>query len=311
MKDKRNGIISLVGKTPIIRLSSIEKYYGVGARLFAKIERVNPSGSVKDRAALFMVENAVERGLIYDGVTVVEPTSGNMGISLAMLSSFYGYHTVIIMPEDMSCERVALIRAYGGEVILTDANLGMCGAIALAVDMSKGKSVFMPSQFTNTNNTFAHYITTGREIYDDMQGMVDVFVSGVGTGGSLIGAGRYLKEQNKHIRLVAVEPRESAVISGGYSVNHGIQGIGAGFIPPLYDGALVDEVVSVDTDGAVAMTRQLAIREGVLVGISSGAALCGAINVGKREENTDKNIVVLFPDGGEKYLSISGCFFTT
>ncbi len=304
MKNKINRIASLVGKTPLIRLYEVEKHYVTSGRLFAKLERLNPSGSVKDRAALFIVDDAFRRGLISEVVTVIEPTSGNMGISLAMLSSLYGYNTVITMPENMSAERAALISALGGRIITTPADRGMQGAIELALDLAKDRPAFMPSQFTNPMSTFAHYMTTGREIYEDTSGEVDILVAGVGTAGTLIGTGRYLKERGKEIRVVAVEPRESAVISGGCPAAHGIQGIGAGFLPPLYESSLVDEVISVGTDEAVEMMRTLARREGVLSGISSGAALSAAVELAKRDENRDKNIVVILPDSGERYMSI-------
>ena len=289
----------------MVRLSKIEKYFGLKARLYAKLERYNPSGSVKDRAALFMIRNAVSRGLIKQGSIVIEPTSGNTGISLSMLSAIYGYRAVIVMPESMSAERVEMIRAYGGEVVLTPAESGMSGAIGRAEELAAEiKEAYIPSQFNNEHNLLAHYATTGPEIYREREGEVDIFVCGVGTGGSFCGVGRFLKEKNPSVKLFAVEPSESAVLSGGSVGKHGIQGIGAGFMPPLFDKTLADGVICVSTEQARELCSLISKKEGIFAGVSSGASLFGAISLAKEKENQNKSIVTLFPDGGEKYLSV-------
>ena len=289
----------------MVRLSKIEKYFGLKARLYAKLERYNPSGSVKDRAALFMIRNAVSRGLIKQGSIVIEPTSGNTGISLSMLSAIYGYRAVIVMPESMSAERVEMIRAYGGEVVLTPAESGMSGAIGRAEELAAEiKEAYIPSQFNNEPNLLAHYATTGPEIYREREGEVDIFVCGVGTGGSFCGVGRFLKEKNPSVKLFAVEPSESAVLSGGSVGKHGIQGIGAGFMPPLFDKTLADGVICVSTEQARELCSLISKKEGIFAGVSSGASLFGAISLAKEKENQNKSIVTLFPDGGEKYLSV-------
>ncbi len=294
----------LIGSTPTVRLSSLEKYFGLKSTLYAKLEGFNPSGSVKDRAALFMIEDAYRRGLLREGGVVIEPTSGNTGISLSMLSAVYGYRAVIVMPESMSKERRALIRAYGGEVILTDASRGMRGAIDRAGELlAEIKGAYSPSQFENPNNPIAHYMTTGREIYADTSGIVDILVGGVGTGGTLSGTGRFLKEKLPSLKVVAVEPAESAVLSGRAAAPHGIQGIGAGFVPPLLDSKIIDEILTVSTDEAKQMCRILGLREGIFAGFSSGAALSAAVSVAKGAEAAGKSIAVILPDGGEKYLS--------
>lgn len=301
----------LIGKTPIMRLLATEKYFGISAQLYAKLEMVNPGGSVKDRAALFMMERAKRLGLIGRGSIVVEATSGNMGISLAMLSSVYGYRAVIVMPENMSAERVSLIRAYGGEVIFTPESGGMAEAKRRAAEIAEERGGYMPGQFTNPENSHAHYSTTGREIYRDMHGRVDVFLCGVGTGGTLGGGGRYLKEKNSSIRLIAVEPEESAVLSGKNPGPHGIQGIGAGFAPPLLMDIHPDGVITENTDRAIWGVRELSRREGVFCGISSGAVYSAAISLGAMAENRGKRIVMVLPDGGERYLSVLSKYLTT
>ena len=299
------GIIELIGRTPMLRLSEVEKKYALSARLYAKLEMFNPGGSVKDRAALFMIENACRSGVVGEGSTVIEATSGNLGISLAMLSSAFGYRALILMPEGMSVERRKIIEAYGGEVILTEAEQGMKGAIKRAEELAFDlHNSYICSQFTNPQNSLAHYMTTGPEIYNEREGDIDIFVAGVGTGGTLMGAGRYLKEKNPGISIVAVEPEESAVLSGNKAGIHKIQGIGGGFLPPLVDMSLVDEVIMVESERAVALTCELALVEGIFAGISSGAALAGAISMAQRNENKNKSIVTLFADGGEKYLSV-------
>ena len=294
-----------VGRTPLVRLRETEGRYSLKARIYAKLEMFNPTHSVKDRAALYMMRDALRHGLIKEGGTVIEPTSGNTGISLAMLSLFFGYRAVIVMPENMSVERRRMISAYGGEVVLTDGDKGMQGAIDRAEELLlEYPGAYIPSQFTNPNNSLAHYETTGKEIFASLDGCVDVFVAGVGTGGTLSGVGRYLKEQNPCVKIVAAEPEESAVLSGGASGSHSIQGIGAGFVPPLLDMRLVDEVVTVSSDLAKGVARSLCKSEGIFAGISSGAALSAAISFAEREESEGKNIVTLFPDGGEKYVSV-------
>lgn len=298
-------IIELIGKTPKLRLSEIEKKYALSARLYAKLEMFNPGGSVKDRAALYMIKNALQQGLLREGGVVIEPTSGNMGISLAMLSGVYKYHTVIVMPEGMSAERQRIIETYGGKVVITEAKKGMRGAIELAEKLStKIDGACMLSQFVNPSNSLAHYMTTGPEIFDDREGDIDIFVAGVGTGGTLMGTGRYLKEKNPKISIVAVEPEESAVLSGNKAGIHKIQGIGAGFVPPLVDMSFIDEVLAVESSLAEKCVQELATVEGIFAGFSSGAALSAAIRLAKREGNQNKSIVTLFPDGGEKYLSV-------
>lgn len=302
---KENSVISLVGRTPIMRLYEIEKYFDLSARLYASIESYNPSGSVKDRTALFMIRDALDSGRLREGGTVIEATSGNMGISLSMLSSVYNYRAKILMPENMSEERRRLIKAYGGEVVLTPADRGMSGAMERAEELAREARAFIPSQFTNRQNLLAHYSTTGPQIFRKLCGGVDVFVCGVGTGGTIGGVGRYLKEKNPSVRIFAVEPYESAVISGGGRGSHGIQGIGAGFVPPLLDPTLIDGVITPTTDEAMEYQRIFLKKEGIFAGISSGAALFGAVRLAEREENKGKSIVTIFADGGERYLSVN------
>ena len=298
-----NSLGCLIGRTPTVRLVEIERLYGLRARLYAKLEKYNPSGSAKDRAAFYMIRDAVNRGLVGRGGTVVEATSGNMGISLSMLAAIYKLRLMIVMPENMSEQRRAIIKAYGGEVILTDADEGMVGAQRRAEEiLAQTPDAHSVRQFENPMNSYAHYLTTGREIYRDLDGKADVLVSGVGTGGTLCGAGRYLKEKNPRAVTVAVEPRESAVLSGNASGCHGIQGIGAGFVPRLFDGSIVDMIYAVSTDEAEEMREILAVRTGVFAGISSGAVLCCGVDLARRKENTGKNIVMIFSDGGERYL---------
>ena len=300
------SVIDLIGRTPMVRLREIESYYGLSTAIYAKLEKYNPTGSAKDRAAYYMIRSAAGRGIVRDGSLVVEPTSGNMGISLAMLSAVYGYRTVIVMPEGMSAERRSLISAYGGDILLSDGDKGMVGAIEMAKSIvADVPNAYMPLQFENRFNSTAHYETMGREIYLDLPN-VDILVCGVGTGGTIGGAGQYLKEKNPSLKLIAVEPLESAVLSGGNAGKHRIQGIGAGFVPPILDRSIIDRVVTVSTEGAMECCRMLIKKEGILVGISSGAALFSAISVAEERENENKNIVVILPDGGEKYLSSSG-----
>ncbi len=292
----------LVGNTPLIELVNLEKEFKLKSRLFAKIEYFNPSGSVKDRAALAMINDAEEKGLLKEGSVLIEPTSGNTGIGIASIGAMKGYRVILTMPESMSIERRKLLKAYGAELVLTEASKGMKGAIAKAEELVKEipNSIIL-GQFVNPANPRAHYETTGPEIYKDLKGEVDYFVAGAGTGGTVSGAGRYLKEQNKDIKIVAVEPLSSPVLSEGKSGPHMIQGIGAGFVPDTLDLSIVDKVMTVSNEDAFEYGRIIAKKEGILVGISSGAALKAAVEIALKEEN--KNVVVLFPDSGDRYLS--------
>ena len=304
MKKIYTSATELVGKTPLLELCQIEKAYGLKARLLAKLEYFNPAGSVKDRVALEMIDDAEHSGKLRPGATVIEPTSGNTGIGLCMVAAARGYRALIVMPDTMSVERIQLMRAYGAEVVLTDGALGMAGAIAKAEQLAKTiPNSFVAGQFENPANPLAHGKTTGPEIWEDTDGDVDVFIAGVGTGGTVTGTGAYLKEKNSDIRVIGVEPSDSAVLSGGRAGAHALQGIGAGFIPAVLDTAVLDEIVTVTTDEAYAAARQIARAEGILVGISSGAALHAAIKVASRKENEGKTVVVLLPDTGDRYLS--------
>ncbi len=299
-----NDIESLIGATPMLRLNKTEKEENCGAAILAKLEYFNPAGSAKDRVALNMIKDAEKRGLITKGATLIEPTSGNTGIGLAAVGVHRGYNVIVVMPDNMSQERQKLMRAYGAEVVLTPAALGMSGSIEKAKEIAENiPNSFIPSQFDNPANAEAHYITTGREIWDDTEGGIDIFVAGVGTGGTLTGTARYLKEKNAGVKVIAVEPDTSAVLSGKPAGAHGLSGIGAGFIPEVLDIGLIDEIMTVSVDEAKKACRELAKREGILVGISSGAALAAAIKTAKLDENKGKNIAVILPDGGERYLS--------
>ena len=296
--------LELVGATPLVHLGRIEQTLSLGAHIYAKLEAKNPAGSAKDRVARKMIEDAEASGKLTPGSTIIEPTSGNTGIGLAAVAAIKGYRVIIVMPSTMSLERQKLIRAYGAEVVLSDGALGMSGAIALAEEIAKKtESSFIAGQFENPSNPEAHYETTGPEIYSDTDGKVDVFVAGVGTGGTLSGVGRYLKEKNKSIKVIAVEPKSSPLLSEGKSGAHGLQGIGANFIPRTLDTEIYDGIITVTEDEAYEAARLLARREGLLIGISSGAALHAATLLAKKEEYKDKNIVVLLPDTGERYLS--------
>ena len=294
----------LIGNTPLLRLNRIEQAHQLKATLLAKLESFNPAGSAKDRVGLAMIEDAEKRGILQPGAVIIEPTSGNTGIGLALVAAVRGYRAIIVMPDTMSIERRLVMSAYGAEVVLSDGSLGMAGAIAKAEELAKEiPGSFIPGQFVNPANAAAHYDTTGPEIWRDTEGKVDIFVAGVGTGGTITGTGEYLKEKNSAIRVVAVEPETSAVLSGKEAGKHGLQGIGAGFIPEVLHTDVYDEIITVKDEEAYAAGREMGRREGVLVGISSGAALHAAIELAQREENAGKTIVVLLPDTGERYLS--------
>ena len=299
-----SDITALIGRTPLVELARYGKKHGVEARLVAKVEMVNPSGSVKARAALAMMEEAERRGALRPGSTIIEPTSGNTGIGLAMVATVKGYRLILTMPDTMSVERRKLLAAYGAEVVLTEGRLGMAGSIAKAEELQRQiPGSIIPMQFTNKANPLAHELTTGVEIWDDTEGEVAAFVAGVGTGGTISGVGRALKRRNTEVRIVAVEPETSPVLRGGMAAPHKIQGIGANFVPDNYDSRVVDEVIGVSDVDAMEAMRELATTEGLFVGISSGAALYAARQLAMRPECKDKIIVVLLPDGGERYLS--------
>ena len=294
----------LIGKTPLLELSNIEKELGLKARLIAKIERNNPSGSVKDRVAYAMIENALARGGIKEGATLIEPTSGNTGIGIASVAAAMGFKAILVMPDTMSVERRKIIAAYGAEIVLTPGKEGMAGSIAKAEELAKEiPNSFIPSQFDNPDNPNAHYRTTGPEIYEDTDGEVDIVVGGIGTGGTISGIGKAIKEKKPTLVVVGVEPASSPVLTKREKGPHRIQGIGAGFVPKNLDRSLLDEVLPVEDEDAFEMARLVGKKEGILVGISSGAALSAAIEVAKRKENEGKMIVVIFPDGGDRYFS--------
>lgn len=304
MKKMYDSIEELVGHTPLLRLQRFSEAAGVKAELFAKLEYFNPAGSVKDRAALWMIEDAEKKGILKPGSVIIEPTSGNTGVGLAAIASAKGYRTIIVMPETMSEERRQLIKAHGAELILTEGKKGVPGAIEKAKELAETvEHSWIPGQFSNPSNVKAHYEETGPEIWEALDGKVDVFVSGVGTGGTLTGAGRYLKEKNPGLYVAAVEPASSPVLSGGKAGPHKIQGIGAGFIPDILDKEVYNEVLLVEDEDALRTGRLFAKKEGLLVGISSGAALWAAASLGKRPEYAGKRIVAVLPDTGERYLS--------
>ena len=299
-----NNVIDLIGKTPLVELQNIEKEYNLEAKLVAKVEFFNPAGSAKDRVALRMIEDAEKKGLLKPGATIIEPTSGNTGIGLACVAAVKGYKAIMVLPETMSVERQLLLKAYGAKVVLTEGAKGMQGAIDKAEQLHKEiDNSIVAGQFVNPSNPAAHYDTTGPEIWEDSNGTVDFFVAGVGTGGTITGTGRYLKEKKPEVKVVAVEPTGSPVLSEGHGGPHGLQGIGAGFVPEILDTKVYDEIITVTDDQAYEIGRLLAQNEGMLVGISSGAALYAGIQVASRPENKGKTIVVLLPDTGERYLS--------
>ena len=297
-------LTDLIGHTPLLELGKFSAQKGLQTPVIAKVEYFNPGGSVKDRIALAMIEDAEKKGLLKPGATIIEPTSGNTGVGLALVSAVRGYHLILTMPETMSVERRNLVKAYGAEVRLTSGKDGMAGAIRAAEELrdSIPGSIIL-QQFENPANPAKHYATTGVEIWNDTDGQVDVFVAGVGTGGTVSGIGKFLKEQNPNVKIVAVEPKSSPVLNGGQSGPHKIQGIGAGFVPKTYDASIIDEVFDVENDDAIRTGREIAQQEGLLVGISAGAALYAAVQVAKRPENAGKKVVALLPDTGERYLS--------
>lgn len=299
-----DSVSDAIGKTPLVRLKRLEKITRSAAEIVAKLEYLNPTGSVKDRAALEMINDLERKGAITDGATIIEPTSGNTGIGIASVCACRGYRAVIVMPDSMSKERCDLMRAYGAEVVLTDGKLGMQGAIRKAEEISENtENSAVAGQFINEANANAHYKTTGKEIYEDTDGKIDILVCGVGTGGTLTGTGRYLKERLPDMKVVAVEPEDSPVLSKGRSGAHGLQGIGAGFVPDILDVELIDEVIAVSTLNALVSARLMAKKEGFLTGISSGAALYAALKLAQRKENEGKRIVVILPDSADRYFS--------
>jgi len=298
------SIDELIGRTPLLELSNLERSENLNATVLAKLEYLNPAGSVKDRVAKAMIEDAESRGLLKPGSVIIEPTSGNTGIGLAAVAAARGYRAIIVMPDSMSRERIVLMQAYGAEVVLTPGAQGMSGAIAKAEALAKElPGSFIPGQFDNPANAKAHFDTTGPEIWADTHGKVDIFVAGIGTGGTITGTGRFLKAQNPNVQVVGIEPAGSAVLSGGQAGKHGLQGIGAGFVPKVLDTAVYDRIITVTEEQAYAAARNLGKTEGVLVGISSGAALHAALMLAKEPENERKTIVVLLPDTGDRYLS--------
>ena len=304
-----NSVLDIIGKTPIIKLNRLKKELGLKANIFAKLEYLNPAGSVKDRPAYNMIVEAEKEGLIKDGATIIEGTSGNTGIGLAMVCAAKGYKLKVCMPENMSEERIKLLKAYGAEVYLTKKELNMAGAGAKSQELLlETPNSFSPKQGMNPNNPGAHYKTTGPEIYEDMDGKIDIFLAATGTGGTISGTGHYLREKISDLKIIAVEPKGSAVLNGGEAGPHKIQGIGGGQTPQTTDVSLFDEVLDITDEDAYKYTKLLPKIEGILIGISAGAALAAAVEVAKREENKDKNIVIIFPDGGDHYLSTPDLF---
>ena len=304
MSNIYTSVSQLIGRTPLLELCNIEKADNLKARVLAKLEGCNPAGSAKDRVGLSMIDDAEARGILKPGSVIIEPTSGNTGIGLCSVAASRGYKCIIVMPDSMSMERRLLMTAFGGELVLTPGELGMSGAIAKAEELAKQyPDSFIAGQFVNPANPAAHYRTTGPEIWEDTDGNVDIFVAGIGTGGTITGTGRYLKEKNPDVKIVGVEPADSPLLTAGKAGPHGIQGIGANFVPEILDTALLDEVMTVTTEQAYEAGRRMGTREGVLAGISAGAALYAALELAKKEENAGKTIVVLLPDSGERYLT--------
>ena len=298
------NIEELIGKTPLLELTHLEEIHNLDAKVLAKVEFLNPGGSAKDRVAKKMVEDAEAKGILKAGATIIEPTSGNTGIGLAVMAAARGYRAIIVMPDSMSMERRLLMSAFGAELVLTDGAKGMAGAIAKAEELAKEiPGAFIPGQFDNPANPQAHYETTGPEIYEDTDGKVDIFVAGIGTGGTITGVGRYLREKNPDVQIIGVEPASSPLLTEGRAGSHGLQGIGANFVPSILDTKLYNEIITVTEEAAYAAGREVAQKEGLLVGISAGAAIHAALEVAKRPENKGKNIVVLLPDTGDRYLS--------
>ncbi len=304
MKNISKTLTDLIGKTPLLELSNLEKNHSLNARVIAKLEYFNPAGSVKDRVGKAMIDDAEAKGLLKKGSVIIEPTSGNTGIGLASVASARGYRIILTMPETMSVERRNLLKAYGAEIVLTEGSKGMKGAIAKAEELAKEiPDAFTPGQFINPANPAIHFKTTGPEIWEDTDGDVDIFVAGIGTGGTITGVGEFLKSKNPKVKIIAVEPSDSPVLSKGTAGPHKIQGIGAGFVPDTLNTSIYDEIITVESEDAFATGREIARSEGLLVGISAGAAVWAAMQVAKREENNGKTIVVLLPDTGERYLS--------
>ena len=300
------GFLDLIGNTPLVEIANIEKQHDLKARVLVKLEYRNPAGSVKDRIAQAMIEDAEKKGILKEGSVIIEPTSGNTGIGLAAIAAAKGYRAILTMPETMSIERRNILKAYGAEIVLTEGSKGMKGAIAKAEELAKEiEGAFIPGQFDNPANPKMHYETTGPEIWRDTDGKVDAFVAGVGTGGTITGTGKYLKDQNPAIKVVAVEPASSPVLSDGKAGPHKIQGIGAGFVPKVLDTTVYDEIIKVENDDAFAISKELTKKEGILTGISSGASLYAALELAKRPEFEGKTIVVLLPDSGDRYYSTS------
>lgn len=299
-----NSILEVVGNTPLLKLNNISKKYNLKANIYAKLEYLNPTGSIKDRTAFYIIDQAEKQGLLKSGATIIEATSGNTGIGLAMASKVKGYKLILTMPSSMSIERQKILKAYGAEIVLTDSDKGMQGSIEKAKELnSQIKGSIIANQFTASANVLAHYETTGKEIYQALDGKVDVFVASIGTSGTLIGTAKYLKEQNKDIKVYGVEPSSSPLLSKGYSGSHKIQGIGANFVPPLYDAKYCDGVLTCSDGDSVKYAKEIAKTEGFLAGFSSGATLSVAIDLAKKQENANKNMVVIFADSGDRYYS--------